>query len=114
MSGGGVCTAGAPNVVQGRWRGRDCCVVTAYNTQKYTHTYIHSYIHTYTTLIGNPITTGTAREGERVGIEPLTGHTAIHGVDRSAIQLAVCGRVRRYKVWRGREGRTTCSVPVGS
>ena len=85
-------------------------------THAYIHTLIHIciYIHTCFTLIGNPITTGTAREGERLGIEPPTNHTAVHGVDRSAIQPAVWVGGRRYKAWRGREGRTTCRVILGS
>ena len=45
---------------------------------------------------------------------PLTGHTVVHGVDRSAIQPALWGGGRRYKAWKVREGRTTCRVLLGS
>ena len=39
---------------------------------------------------------------------------AIHGLDRLAIHLAACSGGWGCKAWRGREGRTTCRVPVGS
>ena len=47
-------------------------------------------------------------------IVPETDHMAVHRVDRSATDTAVSRGGQGYRVLGGREGRTTCQVPVGS